>query len=193
MMSQAGCRHLFLGIESLDRQSLIRVKKGFNQPEKYKDLFRRLLAVNIQPWVSLIFGLDRDTPESLEKTLSYLKNCGVGNIVIWILTPLPGTDLYDQFEKDGRIIDRRWSHYDLNHVVYQPQQFGIEELLEYYWKHYRQLYDLRQIIRHMTGYANPLRVGLASSIKTLAGQWYFRRQVRNREHPFAMGLHRIRS
>jgi radical SAM superfamily enzyme YgiQ (UPF0313 family) len=193
MMSKAGCRHLFLGIESLDRQSLLNVKKGFNKPEKYKTLFRQLLEVNIQPWVSLIFGLDRDTPESLQETVSYLKTCGVVNIVIWILTPLPGTDLYAQFERDGRIIDRRWSHYDLNHVVYQPKQFKVDELIEYYWKNFSKIYGLKHIANNMTGYANPIKVGLASSIKTLAGQLSFRRQVQNREHPFAMGIHRIRT
>jgi radical SAM superfamily enzyme YgiQ (UPF0313 family) len=193
MMSKAGCRHLFLGVESLDRQSLLRVKKGFNRPEKYQALFRRLLEVNIQPWVSLIFGLDGDTPETLSETLSYLKACGVGNIVIWILTPLPGTDLYDQFEKEGRIIDRRWSHYDLNHVVYNPKHFTATELIEYYWKSYRQIYGLNQIANHVTGYANPIKVGVGNAIKTIAGQLYFRRQVNHREHPFAMGLNRLQT
>lgn len=191
MMSKAGCRHLFLGVETLDRQSLLNVKKGFNRPEKYKELFRRLLEVNIQPWVSLICGFDNAPPDSIEQTVSFLKTCGVGNIVLWILTPLPGTDLYEQFEKEGRIIDRRWSHYDLNHVVYQPKNFQTTELIEYYWKNYKKIYGLHQIVDHVTGYANPLKVGLSSAIKIIAGQLYFRKQVNHREHPFAMGLNRL--
>lgn len=193
MMSKAGCRHLFLGVETLDRQSLLQVKKGFNRPEKYKELFRRLLEVNIQPWVSIITGLPGAREDSIEQTVSFLKTCGVGNIVLWILTPLPGTDLYDQFEKEGRIIDRRWSHYDLNHVVYQPENFQPTELLEYYWKSYKKIYGLSQIANHVTGYANPLKVGLSDAIKILAGQLYFRKQVNHREHPFAMGLNRMRA
>jgi radical SAM superfamily enzyme YgiQ (UPF0313 family) len=191
MMSKAGCRHLFLGVETLDRQSLLQVKKGFNRPEKYKELLERLLEVNIQPWCSIILNLADATQDSFEKTVSYLKSCGVGNIVIWILTPLPGTDLYDQFEKEGRIIDRRWSHYDLNHVVYQPKNFQAKELIEYYWKSYKKIYGLNQIVKHVTGYANPVKVGLPSAIKTIAGQLYFRKQVNHREHPFAMGLNRL--
>ena len=191
LMSNAGCRHLFLGVETFDRQTLINVKKGFNRPEQYEELFRRLLEVNIQPWPSLIFGLDRDTPETLEASVAFLRACGVGNIVIWILTPLPGTDLYDQFEKTGRIIDRRWSHYDLNHVVFQPERFSPSELMDFYWKSYKKIYGLRQIVSHVTGYANPLKVGLASAVKTMASQTYFRKQVHHREHPFAMGLNRI--
>ena len=193
MMSKSGCRHLFLGVESLDRQSLLRVKKGFNRPERYKELFRRLLEANIQPWVSLIFGLDGDTPDTLKETVTKLKAFGVGNIVIWILTPLPGTDLYNQFEKEGRIIDRRWSHYDLNHVVYKPQNFATGELFDYYWKSYSRIYGLNQIAKHVTGYANPLKVGLGNAIKTMAGQLYFRKQVNHREHPFAMGLNRLKT
>ena len=193
MMSHAGCRHLLLGVESLDRQSLIQVKKGFNRPEKYKELFRRLLENNIQPWPSLIYGLDRDTPETLKETLSFLKKCGVGSIVIWILTPLPGTDLYDELEKDGRIVDRRWSHYDLTHVVYTPKNFKAVELIEYYWKSYRKIYGLGQIARHITGYANPMNVGLATAVKRMAGQLYFHKQVNHRESPFAMGLTRLKT
>lgn len=193
MMSKAGCRHLFLGVESLDRESLRSVRKGFNQPEKYEELFRRLIEVKIQPWVSLIFGMDRDTVESLDETIRHLKAWGVGNIVIWLLTPLPGTGLYGQFEKQGRIIDQRWSNYDLNHVVFKPQNFTPTELLEYYWKTYKRIYDRSQIIRHVTGYANPLQVGLTSTIKTVAGQLYFRKQVLSGEHPFAMGMIRLKN
>ena len=193
LMSKAGCRHLFLGVETLDRQALINMKKGFNRPTQYQALFRRLLEVKIQPWVSLICGLDADTPETLNQTISLLLSWGVGNIVIWILTPLPGTDLFDQFEKDKRIVDRRWSHYDLNHVVFQPRNFEAPELLAYYWRSYRKVYGVNQILRHLTGYANPLKVGPASAFKTISGQLYFRRQVRHREHPFAMGLNRVKS
>ena len=193
MMSKAGCRHLFLGVESFDQQSLHNVKKGFNRPEKYKELFRRLMEANIQPWASLICGLDNEPIGSLEKTLTALKAWGVGNIVIWILTPLPGTDLYDQLESEGRIIDRRWSHYDLNHVVFQPQNFEPAKLLEYYWNSYKKVYDTYQIISHITGYANPFKVGLTSTIKTIAGQMYFRKKVMQREHPFSMGLDRLRA
>ena len=193
MMSKAGCRHLFLGVESLDRATLRSVKKGFNRPETYEELFRRLMEVNIQPWVSIMCGLDGSTTESLDETLAYLKKWGVGNIVMWILTPLPGTDLYDDFEKAGRIIDRRWSHYDLNHVVFQPQHFDPQELLEHYWHRYQKLYAADRIFRHLTGYANPLKVGLAGAVKTMAGQLYFRKKVMHREHPFNMGLGQLKS
>ena len=45
-----------------------------------------------------------------------------------VLTPFPGTEIYKQMEAEGRIIERDWSKYDMEHVVYKPKGMTPEEL-----------------------------------------------------------------
>jgi hypothetical protein len=65
--------------------------------------------------------------------------------------------------------------------------------MEYYWRSYKQIYHVNQIVKHIAGYANPLKVGLANTVKTVAGQMYFRKKVLQQEHPFSMGLNRLKT
>ena len=44
------------------------------------------------------------------------------------LTPFPGTPLFAGLENQGRILDKDWSHYDFNHVVFEPRQMSRETL-----------------------------------------------------------------
>jgi radical SAM superfamily enzyme YgiQ (UPF0313 family) len=191
LMAKAGCKHLFIGIESIDPESLKGLRKGHNRPEEYGELFSRLLSAGIKPWASLIFGLDNDTEQGLKNTLDFLIRSRIWNIVLWILTPLPGTDLFKEMEEQGRILSRRWSDYDLTHVVFRPSGFTPETLLRLYWESFDSLFNFQAIAGrtlHMARYArHPFRTGFTS----LMYQLYFRKQVQARNHPFSMGLGRI--
>lgn len=44
------------------------------------------------------------------------------------LTPFPGTPLFTQTDREGRIFDKVWSHYDFRHVAFQPRQMSAETL-----------------------------------------------------------------
>jgi hypothetical protein len=61
------------------------------------------------------------------------------------LTPFPGTKLYADLEKEGRIMDRDWSKYDRQNVVFQPRHFTPQELQEKIFWAYRQTYNLRSL------------------------------------------------
>jgi len=61
------------------------------------------------------------------------------------LTPFPGTKLYADLEKEGRIIDRDWSKYDRQNVVFQPRNFTPRDLQEKIFWAYSQTYNLRSL------------------------------------------------
>lgn len=68
-----------------------------------------------------------------------------------IMTPFPGTPLYKSLEQSGRIIDRNWANYDVEHCVIQPQQMTPERLeagLEWTWK---QTYKYSSIAQRIAG------------------------------------------
>ena len=64
-----------------------------------------------------------------------------------ILTPYPGTPLYDRLEKEGRILTKDWSKYTLLDVVFQPKQMSTQELLHGFQKVVKTYYSFSNIIK----------------------------------------------
>jgi hypothetical protein len=68
-----------------------------------------------------------------------------------VLTPLPGTALFDRYEKAGRIFDRDWAKYDGKHVVYQPSRMTPEQLQAgFHWANHK-FYSLPSIWKRLSG------------------------------------------
>lgn len=188
LASRAGCKGLFLGIESFSEANLRSVKKGFNQPEKYLELCRRLEKAGIRPWISIIFGMDHDNPENLRTTINFLLKNNIWNVVLWIYTPLPGTDLYEEMTREGRITSKDWSNYDLNHVVFKPMHFSGEELERNFWFSYQNLYSAKNIIRRLINVALRFKKSPTALFKDLAIQYYTFKQLKSYAHPYSMGI-----
>ena len=64
-----------------------------------------------------------------------------------IMTPYPGTRLYEKLRKDGRILHNIWDLYDTRHVVYQPKGLTPQELEEGYQWAYKAFYSWENIIK----------------------------------------------
>ena len=191
MAAKAGCKSLFFGIESLNAENLKSVKKGFNDPEAYSELLKRVDRAGIRPWLSMIVGLDHDDHYELEKTIKFIKDINIGSVVLWILTPLPGTDLYDEMKLNGRIFETDWSKYDASNVVYTPLHFTPKELYDAFWKNYLDLYSIYNMVRHTIRFITSPRKPFKQLIIDLKLQSYTRTQLKEYNHPCAMGVHRI--
>ncbi|MGD2216529.1 MAG: hypothetical protein PVJ64_07220, partial [Gemmatimonadales bacterium] len=69
-----------------------------------------------------------DRPAIFERTLELFDEVGVDFIAANIMTPFPGTPIYDEMDRAGRIRDYDWSKYDFNHVVFEPRHMSAETL-----------------------------------------------------------------
>lgn len=146
LASKAGCIGLFIGIESVNRKNLANVDKSFNKPEKYKKKIRKINKAGIGVQAGMIVGLDSDDKTVFESTLKFLQSSGIGALQLAILTPQPGTPLREQFEKENRIIDNDWSHYDYRHTVIKPKNMTARELQDGADWLYVQYYRLDRIV-----------------------------------------------
>jgi radical SAM superfamily enzyme YgiQ (UPF0313 family) len=124
----AGCRGLFIGLESLDPRNLDGVDKGFGRCQTYAERIARVRRQGIGIVASVIVGLDHDDVTVFERTLRFLECAHVDAVQVNILTPLPGTPLYAQFDREERIVDRDWGRYDFRHAVIRPAKMSAEEL-----------------------------------------------------------------
>jgi radical SAM superfamily enzyme YgiQ (UPF0313 family) len=143
---ESGCKGLFVGLESLSNESLHKVGKGFCLAETYLGAIEALHRAGIAVEAGIIFGFDEDGPEVFDRTLDFLKASRIELAQITVLTPLPGTVIYSQMEREGRILTRDWSYYDFFHVVFQPKRMTPEELQTGTDKVVRRFYGTRAIL-----------------------------------------------
>lgn len=133
---------LFVGIESLNRNRLIAMGKGINSrgsgeedlTSHFKDKIRKLHDHQIGIVAGFIFGNDYDTGDIFKKTVDFVFDAHVDGTQYTLLTPLPGTRLYDRMALEGRLVKtdypKDWALYDMFHIVYEPKGLGSEELRE---------------------------------------------------------------
>jgi radical SAM superfamily enzyme YgiQ (UPF0313 family) len=96
---------------------------------------------------NLICGLDSDGPESFDRTFEFINKSSLDSTMLGILTPYPNTPLYRRFQREGRILDYNWEHYDYHHVVYQPLRMSIDQLVEGYTQLYKEISKPLRIIK----------------------------------------------
>lgn len=127
---RSGCVEWFVGFESVSQASLNGIKKTVNKVEDFKRMIKRVHEHGMTVQGGIIFGFDEDTPDIFETTLEKVKDWGLDSLEVNILTPYPGTPLFDRLEREGRILTKDWSLYNQVDVVYQPKQMTPQELLD---------------------------------------------------------------
>lgn len=148
-MKEAGCQSLFIGFESLSRESVSKACKSQNQVHKYEKLVRELHNRGIMINASFVFGLDGDDKTTFQTTLDWIIRNKIETVTSHILTPYPGTAFYEEMHKAGRITNYDYSRYNTAHVVFEPKNMTKEELYEGYLWMYRKIYSLKNIFRRM--------------------------------------------
>jgi len=124
----AGCCGLFIGIETASAENLAAMNKQFNRSGTYAERLRKIHGAGIGVVAGMIVGMDADDTRVFEQTLRFLQENHLDAVQLNILTPLPGTPLYADMERAGRVTDRDWSHYDYRHVVFRPARMTAAEL-----------------------------------------------------------------
>ena len=148
-MAQAGCQSLFIGLETINPESLKYLKKGQNKIEEYeyliKEIHKRKMMIN----ASIMLGIDGDTRQSIADTINWLIKNKVDTLTTHILTPYPGTKLFSEMKSAGRLLDCDISKYNTANVVFKPKNITSEELYKSYLNVYRKFYSAKNIIKRI--------------------------------------------
>lgn len=121
LMKESGCRSLFIGFESIHPSSIAGVHKTQNSSTSYERAVQEIHKRGIMINASFVFGLDGDTKETFPATLDWIVKNRIETVTSHILTPYPGTVLYDRLKKEGRILTDDLSLYNTSHVVFAPK------------------------------------------------------------------------
>jgi radical SAM superfamily enzyme YgiQ (UPF0313 family) len=136
----AGLRSLFVGFETLSNNALQDAGKRQNLGRNYREVVRRLDSLGIMINGSFVFGLDGDDRDVFRRTVDWAVDVGITTATFHILTPYPGTALFDEMESCNRIETRNWDLYDTRHVIYRPSCMSPAELKRGYDWAYEEFY-----------------------------------------------------
>lgn len=144
---EAGLRSLFVGFETLNPYSLLEQNKRQNLNRDYTAAIRRLHDLGVMVNGSFVFGMDADDETVFDRTVAWAISQGIETATFHILTPYPGTALYQRMAAQNRLLHSHWDLYDTRHVVYQPAQISPEALEAGYWRAYQEFYRWSAIFK----------------------------------------------
>jgi radical SAM superfamily enzyme YgiQ (UPF0313 family) len=190
LFKAAGCATLIIGFESVTEATLEDMHKPVNFCLTYQEAVERIHARGISVVGNFIVGFDTDTLAVFKQTRDFIQKTGILYPFFSILTPMPGTGLFDDMLAAGRLDHQRWELYDTRHVVFEPKHMRRDQLMDGYVWLYEQCYGTGLLWERMEAEwrRRPKNGGLPEKLFVAArlGPWALRGDAELRRH-FAEG------
>ena len=138
-MRGSGNQWVLLGVESGDEKTLASYRKGI-EPGQAHEALRVLKDNDIFAQATLIVGHRRDTHESIEGLRRFVEVIDPDLAIFMILTPFPGTELYEEALRNNWIEDWNWANYDMIHAIMPTEALSTREVQEELYECYRGFY-----------------------------------------------------
>ena len=151
LLSKSGCQGVLIGFESLNKDTLMSMKKGFNTMSGgYDAALEKLRRHRIRIYATFVFGYDNDNAQTFEDTLEFALQHKFYITAFNHLTPFPGTPLYQRLNDEGRLIYPKWwldENYNYNKIPFYPRNIEPDELQRYCIDARRQFYSLKNTLK----------------------------------------------
>jgi len=136
-LRKSGCMTVLIGFESVSEESLRLMRKGVNLKigvDHYKEKIARLHDHGLMSSGTFMFGNDGDDADIFQRTVDFVLDSGMDVAHFGLLTPTPGTDLFDRLGREGRLLytdfPADYRRYDLRTAVFRPRNMSPEKLEE---------------------------------------------------------------
>lgn len=146
-LADSGCVALSFGIESTNQESLNELNKAWCKTTEYSTLIQKIRNAGIEVSTEMVVGTDADTVSSILEISNFIEKNKIIVPRFYILTPIPGTDLYYQYQKESKIWNENIFSYNGAEAVHIPAQMTPRELTETYWKLYKKVFSIKSIIK----------------------------------------------
>ncbi|MDH5344385.1 MAG: radical SAM protein [Gammaproteobacteria bacterium] len=156
LMADSGCQQILVGLESPRARSLNGIDRG-NWKQKRHDGYERMIDEAQNRGITVngcfILGLDSDTPDVFGEVADFVQRTGLLESQVTVLTPFPGTRLYDRLKSEGRLlVDEYWDRCTLFDVNFTPLRMSVEELESGMRWLFSQLYSDAALMRRRRHY-----------------------------------------
>jgi radical SAM superfamily enzyme YgiQ (UPF0313 family) len=141
LMARAGCRVVCVGFESVNSLSL----KAYEKKQTIEEIIGAIRSFHkrkIKIHGMFVLGSDNDNRKTIWDTVRFARKEKIDTLQMSILTPFPGTKVYEDLEREDRIFTKDWSLYDGQHIVFRPKLLSARELQVNIVKAYSKFYAL---------------------------------------------------
>jgi radical SAM superfamily enzyme YgiQ (UPF0313 family) len=132
-MKESGCAQILVGLESPQAAALDGVETRSNWKRRQLDDYRRSIDAIQQAGITVngcfVLGLDGTDASSFDAVHDFVRETGLYEVQITVMTPFPGTPLYARLLAQGRILHPgAWERCTLFDVNFVPERMSVEEL-----------------------------------------------------------------
>jgi len=138
-MRKSGLRWVLLGVESHSPSTLEKFNKK-TSPEDAKLAVKLLHENDIFAHAMFIIGERKDTAESIASLREFVNDLDPDLAIFGILTPFPGTEVFEEAKQNGWIEDFNWAHYDMVHAIMPTETLSREEVQEELYNCYQSFF-----------------------------------------------------
>jgi radical SAM superfamily enzyme YgiQ (UPF0313 family) len=156
LLAESGCRQILVGLESPAAEDLAGIDPhNWKQrhTSRYLDVIERIQSRGVTVNGCFVLGLDNHTPEIFARVKEFVERSRLLEVQITVLTPFPGTPLYDRLAREGRLLKPRyWDRCTLFDVNYRPRGMTVEQLEEGVRWLFGEIYNEREYTRRKRHY-----------------------------------------
>jgi radical SAM superfamily enzyme YgiQ (UPF0313 family) len=179
---RAGATMMSFGVESITQEGIDKLNKKWLKVDNHERALRTITEAGIMVSSEMMVGIDGDTEESLRLTRDFVERARIPAPRFYILTPMPGSPLFDQYKSEGRLLTEDFAEYTGAKCVHRPSKIAPEKLNELYWWLYDKLFSLRSILRRTLFHPNML-LHPSAYIFAFVANMNYRNYIRRRVPP----------
>ncbi|MBD3374322.1 radical SAM protein [candidate division KSB1 bacterium] len=178
LMVASGCFCVLVGLESLNKENLVQMKKAWNLCSQYDILLNEFSRRGLMIYATYVFGYDADTPETFAHVLQYSLQQRFFLANFNPLTPMPGTALYQRLLRQDRLLHKSWwldPDFRYGAALFRPKNMTSEQLTAGCFWIRRQFNTHRSMIRRIQSPANHRDLKRLSTF--LMANWITRQEI----------------
>ncbi len=160
---RAGCAYAFIGLESINPDNLVHMKKNQNRITEYRKMFQAWKEAGIVTYAGFIMGLPGDTPATIKRDVEIVqRELAVDVLEFTVLTPLPGSEDHQTLYNKGIWMDPDLNKYDIENVTTAHPKMTREEWQQAYfdvWDWYYSDEHVERLMRRNIAYGiKPVKI-----------------------------------
>lgn len=161
LLAASGCKQVLIGFESPAEDDLEGMDPAGwkrRQVPRLRRVVETLQSRGVSVNGCFILGLDNHTPDVFPRVLDAVRASGLAEVQYTVLTPFPGTPLYDRLRREERLLrDRYWDRCTLFDVNFRPKRMSVEELERGLRWLFRETYSAQETSRRVRSFVRQRR------------------------------------
>ena len=185
ILHKAGCRMIFLGLETLDNKNMIQLNKEMNA-DYYSRQVKGIHHAGIQVGAFFMLGLDEDNKSTFNRIYSFFQENKVEVPYVHIYFPIPGTSMAEKLRSEGRILEDYFDDYQYKQskfsapcsiAYFTPSKLSEPELEKGFVNLFEKLTSFKNIFRRI--FVPDLKIALLILKMNLEARRKSRSMIRN--------------